>query len=126
MDDHRFDAFVRSLAQRVSRRVILRGAGSGAVAFLVALLRIGAADAHHASIPLGGACRHTNQCLHHALPQRFAGRRPNPQAVSCASNGFRYDGPLNCCRHHGGSCTRDEHCCGSHHYCRGRVCTNLR
>jgi hypothetical protein len=126
MDDQRFDAFVRAWAGRVSRREVLHGVGASAVASTLVLLRTGAAGAHHALIPLGGACRHTNQCQHHATLHRSARVRPNPQAVHCADNGFRYDGPLNCCRHLRGSCTRDEHCCGSRHFCRSRVCTYLR
>jgi hypothetical protein len=81
--------------------------------------------AHHAKTPLGGACRHTNQCLHHAVVTRRAGRRSSRQAVYCADNGFRYDGAYNCCRNRGGSCERDEHCCGTRYFCRNKVCTYL-
>ena len=95
-----------------------------AVGSALALVRINESDARHALIALGGACRHTNQCLHHAPSSRRA--RPNRQAVYCADNGFRYDGTLNCCRYGGGSCARDEECCGDRHFCRSRVCTYLR
>lgn len=120
MDDGAFDAFVRLVASRASRRGLARAAAAAAVA----LTRGDVARAHHARIPLGGVCRHTNQCLHHAPPSR---RGPtNRQWVYCADNGFRYDGSLNCCRGRGGSCERDEHCCGPREFCRNRLCTHLR
>ncbi|MGH2615218.1 MAG: hypothetical protein ACRDJC_08265 [Thermomicrobiales bacterium] len=123
MDDHRFDALVRALAGRASRRKLLRGAALIAASALAAV-RGGGTVAYHGRIPLGGACRHTNQCLHHvSLRHRV---RPNRQAVYCAYNGFRYDGNLNCCHNEGGSCQRDEHCCGDRHFCRRNVCTYLR
>lgn len=94
-----FDTFVRLMASRPSRRGIVRGEAGLAAAFALALAPSGGADAHHALIALGGVCRHTNQCLHHAPTSRR--RRPSWQAVYCADNGFRYDGPLNCCRNRG-------------------------
>jgi hypothetical protein len=123
VDDELFDTFARAIASRGSRRGIVRGMALAATAALAGT-RSDAAHAHHALIPLGKACRHTNQCLHHAPASRHV--RPGRQAVYCADNGFRYDGPLNCCRYGGGSCERDEHCCGSRHFCRNRVCTYLR
>ena len=123
MDDQIFDAFARLIAGRPSRRGMVRGAAL-AVASALALSQSHAVKARHALIPLGGACRHTNQCLHHA--PAFRRVRPSRQAVYCADNGFRYDGLHNCCRHQGGSCTRDEDCCGVRHFCRSRVCTYLR
>ena len=122
MDDQRFDAFVRIIATRLPRRGIVRGAALAAASVL-ALLRSSTADAHHALIGLGGACRHTSQCVHHAPTSRRV--RPSRQSVYCADNGFRYDGPFNCCRTGGGSCTRAAHCCGVRH-CRSGVCTFLR
>jgi hypothetical protein len=124
VDSDRFDAVVRALAAHASRRETLQAAAAGAAASLLALIRTSTAEAHHAHIPLGGACRHTILCLNHAPTSRRV--RPSRQAVYCADNGFRYDGPFNCCRHQGGSCTRDEHCCGVRHFCRSRVCTYLR
>jgi hypothetical protein len=124
VDGHRFDAFVRAWAGRASRRGVLRGATALAAASALTLVRAGAAGAHHGRIPLGGACRHTDQCQHHAPLSRHA--RPSRNAVYCDDNGFRYDGDLNCCRYRGGSCTRDEHCCGARYFCRNRVCTYLR
>jgi len=118
-----FDTFIRLMASRPTRRGIMRGAALAAVSAL-GLARSDAAEARHALIALGGACRHTSQCLHHAPVSRRV--RPSRQAVYCADNGFRYDGALNCCRYGGGSCERDEHCCGSRHFCRNRVCTYLR
>jgi hypothetical protein len=123
VDSHRFDVAVRALATHASRRETLRGAAALAAAAMLALLRSGPAEAHHARIPLGGACRHTIQCVHHAPTSRRV--RPSRQAVYCADNGFRYDGSLNCCRSGGGSCTRNAHCCGARH-CRSGVCAYLR
>ena len=124
MDSDRFDAVVRALAGHASRRGTLQGVAALAAASVLALVRTGTAGAHHGRIALGGACRHTNQCLHHAPASRRV--RPSRQAVYCADNGFRYDGSFNCCRQQGGSCTRDEHCCGVRHFCRNRVCAYLR
>ena len=106
MDSDRF--VVRALAARASRRETLQAAATLAAASALALVRPGAAEAHHARIPLGGACWHTSQCLHHAPVSRRA--RPSRQSVYCADNGFGYDGSLNCCRTGGGSCTRNAHC----------------
>ena len=122
MDDHWFDAVVRALPRRASRRTALRSVAVIAVSVL-SMLRPDGAGAYHSHTPLGGACRHTRQCLHHELWSRFGGR--SRQAVVCAYNGFHYDGPYNCCRHAGGFCERDEHCCGARHFCRTRVCTYL-
>lgn len=124
MDDHHFDAFVRAFAGRASRRGMLRKAAALAAATALAFGQTGAAGAHHGRILLGGACRQTSQCLHYATTRARA--RRDPQTVYCAYNGFHYDGDLNCCRLGGGSCTRDEHCCGDRHFCRSRVCTYLR
>jgi hypothetical protein len=123
VDSDRFDAVVRALAARASRRETLQAAAGLAAASVLALVRTGVAGAHHARIPLGGACRHTSQCLHHAPTSRRV--RPNRQSVYCADNGFRHDGPFNCCRTGGGTCTRNTHCCGRRH-CRGGLCTYLR
>ena len=125
MNDRRFDGLTRVLVIGGSRRRLLRGA-IAVVPTLLASLRGAETAAHHARTPLGGACYHTNQCLHHAVVTRRVRMRPSRQAVYCADNGFRYDGALNCCRYGGGSCQRDEHCCGSRHFCRGGVCRYLR
>ena len=122
MDSDRFDAVVRTLAAHASRRETLQAAALAAASVL-ALMRSSTAEAHHALIGLGGACRHTSQCLHHApMSPRV---RPSRQAVYCADNGFRHDGPFNCCRTGGGSCTHNAHCCGTRH-CRSGLCTYLR
>jgi hypothetical protein len=125
VDDQLFDGLTRALATGGSRRRLLLGA-VGVVPTVLAVLRVAETAAHHAKTPLGGACYHTNQCLHHAVVTRRARRRSYRQAVFCADNGFRYDGTLNCCRYGGGLCQRDEHCCGSRHFCRGGVCRYLR
>jgi hypothetical protein len=125
MDDRRFDGLTRALVIGGSRRRLLRGAIAVVPTLLTSLRGAGTA-AHHAGTPLGGTCYHTNQCLHHAVATRRARRRPSPQAVYCADNGFRYDGALNCCRYGGGLCQRDEHCCGSRYFCRSGVCRYLR
>ena len=124
MHDHRFDVVVRALAARVSRRTAPRGL-IAAFATALAVMREAETAAHHAMTPLGGPCYHTNQCLHHAVVMRRVRTRSSRQAVYCADNGFRYDGALNCCRYRGGSCQRNEHCCGSRHFCRNKVCTYL-
>jgi hypothetical protein len=123
MDSDRFDAVVRALAAHASRRETLQEVAALAAASVLALLGTGTAEAHHAHIGLGGACRHTSQCLHHAPASRLV--RPSRQAVYCDDNGYRHDGAANCCRAGGGSCTRNEHCCGVRH-CRSGMCTYLR
>jgi len=122
--DHRFDRAVRVLAARASRRGALHSV-IAAFATAFAMMRDAETTAHHSMIPLGSPCYQTNQCLHHPVVLRRGRTRPSPQAVYCADNGFRYDGALNCCRYGGGSCQRDEHCCGSRHFCRNKVCTYL-
>jgi hypothetical protein len=123
--DHRFDVAVRALAGRASRRGALRGLAVSALTVLSAVRGTDTA-ANHGHIPIGGACRQTSQCVDHAVTSRHHRARPAINAVYCEENGFRYDGRYNCCRHQGGSCQRDEHCCGSRHFCRNRVCTYLR
>jgi hypothetical protein len=125
VDDQRFDSVVRALTKRASRRGSLRGS-IAAFAIVLAVMRDSEAAARTALIPLGGACYQTNQCLHHAATTRRGRRRSSRQAVYCAENGFEYDGPLNCCHDGGGSCQRDEHCCGSRYFCRSKVCRYLR
>ena len=125
MEDRRFDALARALAAGDSRRRLVSRVVV-AIPTLFSLLRGVETAAHHALIPLGGACYHTNQCLHHAAATRRARGRGSRQAVYCADNGFRYDGSLNCCRNVGGGCQRDEHCCGSRYFCRSGVCRYLR
>jgi hypothetical protein len=123
VDSNRFDAVVRALAAHASRRETLQAAAALAAASVLALVRGGTAEAHHAQIPLGGACRHPSQCLHHAP---LSGRvRPTRQSVYCADNGHRFDGAYNCCRAGGGSCTHSAHCCGARRCLRG-ACTFLR
>ncbi len=124
MDDRRFDGLTRVLAAADSRRLLR--AAVVAVPAMLALPGGAETAAHHAKTPLGGAFRHTSRCLHHAVVTRRVSGRSSRQAVYCAENGFRYDGALNCCRYAGGSCQRDEQCCGSRHFCRSRVCRYLR
>jgi hypothetical protein len=124
MHDHQFDIVVRALAERVPRRAATRGL-IAAFATALAVMREAQAVAYRATTPLGGPCYQTNQCLHHAVVTRRVRTRSSPQAVYCADNGFRYDGDLNCCRYRGGSCQRDEHCCGFRYFCRNKTCTYL-
>ncbi len=127
MQGRSFDIMVQALADRSSRRGLLRGGLTSAVAAALSLARGDGAAAHHSGIPLGGACRHTSQCLNHAVTTRRRRRRSRQsrQAVICADNGFRYDGALNCCRSTGGRCDIDEDCCGAGSYCVSRVCRSL-
>jgi hypothetical protein len=122
MDSDRFDAVVRTFARRATRRETLRETAALVAASLLALVHAETTEAHHAQIPLGGTCRHISQCLHHAPLSRRV--RPTRQSVFCAGNGFRHDGPYNCCRTGGGSCTHNAHCCGVR-YCRSGTCTFL-
>ena len=124
MDDRRFVDLIRALTARGSRRGALRGL-IAVIATALAVMREAETVSHHAMTPLGGSCYHANQCLHHAVVTGRTRGRSSRQAVYCADNGFRYDGNLNCCRYGGGSCQRDEHCCGSRHFCRNKVCTYL-
>ena len=123
MDSDRFDAVVRALAAHASRRGSLKQAAALAAASVLALMRPGTAEGHHGRIPLGGACRHTIQCLHNAPISRRV--PPTQQSVYCADNGYWHDGSHNCCRTGGGSCTRNAHCCNTRH-CWGGQCTYLR
>jgi hypothetical protein len=122
VNSDRFDGAVRALAAHASRRQTLRAAAASAAAAVLGLARAGTAEAHHANIAVGGACRHTSQCLHHAPASRVV--PPSRQAVYCADNGHRFDGSFNCCRTGGGSCTRNAHCCGMRS-CRSGACTFL-
>jgi hypothetical protein len=123
VNSDRFDGAVRALAAHASRRETLRGAAASAAAAVLALVRTGPAEAYHARIRLGGACRHTSQCLDHApVSSRVP---PNRQSVFCANNGYGYDGTYNCCRTGGGICTHYAHCCGMRH-CRRGACTYLQ
>jgi hypothetical protein len=123
VNSDRFDTVVRALAAHASRRETLQAAAALAAASILALVRTGTAEAYHAHIPLGGACRHPSQCLHHAPLSRLV--RPTRQSVYCADNGHRYDGAYNCCRAGGGSCTHSRDCCGMR-LCRSGACTYLR
>jgi len=123
VNSDRFDVVVRALAAHASRRETLRGAAALAIASVTALVRAGPTEAHHARIPLGGACRHTSQCLDHApVSSRVP---PNRQSVFCANNGHQYDGSYNCCRTGGGTCTHNTQCCGMRQ-CRSGACTYLQ
>ena len=124
MDERRFDSVVRALTGRASRRGSLRGL-IAVFATVLAVMQDAETSARTASIPLGGPCYQTNQCLHHAVTMRRGRRGSSRQAVYCADNGFRYDGELNCCHYGGGSCQRDEHCCGFRNFCRNKVCKYL-
>src|SRR3954469_14997480 len=113
MDDQRFDRLARAIGAQRSRREATRWLG-GAVAALITLGRVERAQAQ-ASIPLGGACYDDGQC-------RTDGKGP----VSCAENGYDYDGPLNCCRYEGGWCGENhENCCGHLECWNGGYCTDV-
>src|SRR3954454_2876980 len=110
MDEQRFDRLARTIG---TRREATRWFG-GAVAALAGLVRAERAQAQ-GSIPLGGACYDSDQC-------RTDGAGP----VSCADNGYDYDGPLNCCRYEGGWCGENhENCCGNLECWNGGYCTDV-
>lgn len=115
MDDRQFDRLTRSLAAGTSRRRGLRLlAGAGAA--LLAATRGRDAAAHHAWVPLGGACYDDNQCDQSAADFQS-------QAI-CAYNGYDYDGPFNCCLTDGErSCFANDHCCWNLE-CLGGTCVD--
>ncbi len=112
MDDARFDRIAKRFAGARSRRGLL-AAGAGAVAALVAGERT--AEARPYSIPIGGACYNTRQCIP-STP------RDSPDdIVYCSDNGQAWDGEFNCCRYVGGRCRYDGDCC-AFLYCSGGYC----
>ena len=113
MDERRFDRLARTVGGQRTRRDAMRWLG-GSLAALVALVRGESAGADP-TIPLGGACYDSGQC-------RTDGGGP----VSCADNGYTYDGPRNCCRYEGGFCgEQHENCCGQLECWNGGYCTNV-
>jgi hypothetical protein len=101
MDDRAFDAFARTIANRGSRRdIVRRWAGTFALAALSWPARSAAAQGGY--LGPGEACYDDNQCGN----TRYS-------AMFCADNGFDYDGPFNCCTYEYGYCYMDEGCCGS-------------
>jgi hypothetical protein len=65
-------------------------------------------------LALGAQCTSSDQCTQ------------SGGATVCANNGYDGDGPLNCCRNEGGSCTGVSYsadCCGGL-YCVNGVCTS--
>lgn len=115
MDDQRFDRLTRLLATGSSRRRGLR-ALAGAGAALLAIARGRGVSADHGWIHLGGACYQDEQCDQSAVDYPFL--------AICASNGFDYDGPYNCCVSEDGPCSAHEHCCWDLE-CRSGVCVDL-
>lgn len=114
MDDRGFDRLARAVAGTLSRRGAMRAAVAGAAA-LAAAARGEPVFARPYSIPLGGACYHTRQCI---PGDPFS---PYNDEVSCADNLIPWDGELNCCRWRGGECDDDSQCCGQN-YCIGFFC----
>jgi hypothetical protein len=99
MDERAFDSLARVVANRGSRRGVLRGL-AGAVA-AGALGRRSPGAAAQGYLALGAACWDGSQCAQSQMT-----------VVVCADNGFSYDGPLNCCTYDYGDCWSDEGCCG--------------
>lgn len=65
-------------------------------------------------LALGAQCTSSDQCTQSGGP------------TVCANNGYEADGPLNCCRNEGGTCTGvgySADCCGGL-YCVNGICTN--
>lgn len=65
-------------------------------------------------LALGAQCTSSNQCTQ------------SGGATVCGNNGYENDGPLNCCRNEGGSCTGvgySADCCGGL-YCVNGTCTD--
>jgi hypothetical protein len=110
VDEERFDRMARTVAGDRSRRGLLRGPGRRGRR--LGLVRLGGSDAAAGgqTVPLGGACIRSHQCVQYAVSSR--GYDPRAQAVACDFNGFAYDGEFNCCRYRGGFCSVDNDCCG--------------
>jgi len=104
VDGRRFDEMARALAGTApgSRRRLVRGMLGAALA-AVALGRGSRAGAQTASVPPGGVCASTDDCLQAA----------GELTVVCGDNGIASDGALNCCRNAGGACGGGAGCCGS-------------
>lgn len=101
MDDRGFDRLARVVAERGSRRGILRG-----VAAAFALLAVGRrtpnASAQGGYLAPGEPCYDGSQCVDY-----------QGYLTYCDDNGLDYDGPLNCCLPEYGPCDSDEGCCGA-------------
>lgn len=104
MKPSRFDQFTRRAAARG-----LIGALAGAA--LAAITREPAA-ARPNSVPLGGVCYRSHQCINEYAASGGRGLNPDLQVPACASNGFDWDGDMNCCLWEGGFCRGDNECCG--------------
>jgi hypothetical protein len=101
MDHRGFDTLARAAANSGSRRGILRGV-AGTLALLTLGRRVPGAAAQTGYLGPGEACYDDSQC-----------GNTKYSAMFCDSNGFDYDGPLNCCTYDNGYCYSDEGCCGS-------------
>jgi hypothetical protein len=99
MDEQRIDWLARVLAKTGARRGVARGL-VGAVALLVSSRRVREVSAQ-SYLGLGAPCTDDSQCAQTQMSY-----------VSCADNGFTYDGLLNCCVYDYGNCGSDEDCCG--------------
>lgn len=101
MDGRRFDNLTRAVADRRTRRSLVRAL---ALAFspLAPGRQIAGAVAQTGYLGPGEACFDSSQCGDTRYSQMF-----------CDDNGYDYDGPLNCCTYQYGYCYSDEGCCGS-------------
>lgn len=108
MDEQRFDSLTRAMVESGSRRKLLRGF-AGALGLFAAGHQAGTTAARHGTAGPGDPCRTSAQCVAADAP------------MTCADNGFRHDGPLNCCTYVGSRCGSDAACCGSA-VCAGGYC----
>jgi hypothetical protein len=100
VDDQRFDNLARALAKGASRRQGFRMLAGGAATLLAFARGSGAAQGQQ-WLTAGDPCYDSSQC------------RAADAPLTCADNGFDYDGPLNCCTYEQGRCFADEGCCGT-------------
>lgn len=107
MDPVRFDRLARRFAAGMGIGLTRRqaaGAALAGVAALAARKPAAAQESPYGGVALGGQCGSHVECVQTSYDGQVA-------SVTCASNGFDWDGPLNCCLYDGGGCGDDSHCC---------------
>lgn len=104
MESTRFDRF--------TRRAAMRGLAGAVVGALLEAAISEVAFARANSVPLGGVCYRDQQCINEYAASGGHGLNPELQIPYCMSNGFDWDGDMNCCHLEGGFCRGDNECCG--------------